>query len=178
MTGMMKLSAESCICLLFVAMMTIAIAGVSCDKNAEDPCLATVSPEVSVTVYYEISTFYQLNDDESLRPLPNCQFRLDIYKLLCEGGIRGEQVYEECNTGSYNVYHTTRGYNLNTQDYIVALINDTGVRYALEGDTVIVVSEEGAVFRDEILYYMADESGGEMYHVVNAVFPATLVTEP
>jgi hypothetical protein len=104
---------------LCLALATIApLTGCEFLAEAEDDeCAKTVAPQVHSDVTFIVMASYKVEGEPVVAGFPyaNCVLTIRTYKVLCEGGRRGEMDFSDSRTGADGTYRFTVGYNLNNE---------------------------------------------------------------
>jgi len=132
----------------------------ACDKSSDDPCADTIAPQVHVDITFKVRVVCDIGGGEI--PVPGCKVRIRAGKYLCEGGVRGDFMYDDCYTNTAGEYQITVGYNLhNTEDKIRLYgLNHAGYDI-IEGYFLFSAESEEWIDYDE-----AEGSGGTIYRTM------------
>lgn len=140
----------------FICSMAICLAMFNCAGagDKDDPCAATISPQLTCTIKYTVAVYYYTSSDTTRRRLPNCRMDIKTVKWLCEGTSKGEISLPNSYTNAEGLYSFTVGYNLhNSKDYIYATVD------AYPGPPYIVVNPLETKSMNTITYNFASPGG-------------------
>lgn len=133
---------------MFLILSSFLISGCLFDSEDDDPCDATIMPEISVYFDFTVRTFYQIEGEER-QPLNNTSLNVTVYKHLCDDEIKGKFDFSDSSTGSDHIFSmSTVEYNLHNSDDRVKLSAE--IYFIDEPDSIGILGTDSAI---DVIYY-------------------------